>query len=229
MNENNLVRRLSFLSTGDGYRRSAPINLLADVKDATGQILTGATVPAVGALETNLYGLVVVTGQTLCGKWTWVVPPDYDDAADELRILIACNTAGATADVLTLTPTIYRKRPRPAILPYGKTSFPAALALSSDLGCPASADTVPLAGANLLTKWVAINCDAKKGTIDGSLDGTDNRLLAATADASVKAGDILAISVNLSPSPGTHSDSVDIYGIEMWYRSNLAFTEINAR
>ena len=57
MNENNLVRRLSYLTPGDGYRKCFPLDILADVKDATGLVLTAATVPAIAALEPNFYGL----------------------------------------------------------------------------------------------------------------------------------------------------------------------------
>jgi hypothetical protein len=226
MNEQNLVRRISHLVTGDGYRKSYPIGLL-NIKDATGQILTAATVPAVAALETNFYGLSVVTGQTFAGKFSWVVPGDYDEAADELRIRVACNMAGNTNSGETITATIYRKRPIPSIIPDGQNSFPAGLALSADLGVPTSVNTVPLLGSNLLTKWVEIVADAKKTTVDGSLSGVANRSLAATADASIKCGDCLQITLALSAAHGT--DAFYMYGVEMWYRSNLAFSDIRSR
>jgi hypothetical protein len=233
------VKRLSYLSTGDGYRRADQIRL-GTVRTSGGLVLTAGTVPSVTAMDTNshYYGLQVASGQTFGGMWSWMVPPDYDAAADELRILVACNMAGDTAFgagnlAQTWTPTIYRKRPIPAILPEDRTSFPAGLALSVDLGCPASTDTIPLHGADLLTKWVMMNCDARLAsqnlgtysTNNGTTGGA-NRSLAATADASIKPGDILNISIVLS---GAHTDAVNIYGIEMWYRSNLAFSDINSR
>jgi hypothetical protein len=229
VNESNLVHRISYLTPGDGYRKSYPIFLLGTVRTAAGLVLdTATTVPAVTALESNFYGLSVATGQTFAGKFTWVVPADYDAAADELRIRVACHMAGATNSGETLTATIYRKRPIPSIIPDSASSFPAGLALSADLGAPTSVDTIPASATpNALTKWVEINADAMKTTIDGSLSGTANRSLAATADASIKPGDILQISLALSAAHAT--DACYIYGIEIWYRSNLAFSDINSR
>lgn len=217
-----MVRRLSYLTPGDGFRRAVNVPLLSAVRDATGLVLTAATVPAVAALDTNFYGLSVVTGQTFMGKFDWTVPQDYDASADELRILVACNMAGATNSGETITPTIYRKRPIPPYILDGNTSFPAGLALSADLGAPTSVDTVPLLGSNLLTKWVEIVADARVPAT-----GAANRTLAATADASIKPGDCLSIALALAAAHGT--DACYIYGIDLWYRSNLAFSDINSR
>ena len=226
MNTANFLKRVGYLSVGDGFRRSQPLHLLSNVRDATGLVLTGSTVPAVAALETNFYGLSVVTGQTFMGKFTWVVPQDYDEDADELRILVAANMAGATNSGETITPTIYRKRPIPSILPDDPATagtFPGALALSADLGCPTSTDTIPLLGSNLLNKWVQINCDYWTDLTKQ----TANRSLAATADASLKAGDVIQVTLALSAAHAT--DAAYIYGIDLWYRSNLAFTNISTR
>ena len=231
MNENNLVRRLSYLTPGDGFRKVQSLYLLSNMRDATGQSLTGATVPAVAQLENNFYGLSVVTGQTFMGKFTWVVPQDYDEDIDNFDVLVACNMAGNTNSGLTITPTIYRKRPIPSVLPDDPATagtFPAALALSADLGCPTSKDTVPLLGANLLNKWVRINCSRWTDPIMGaSGNGTSNRSLSATADASLKCGDIVQVSLALSAAHAT--DACYIYGLELWYRSNLAFTNVGTR
>jgi hypothetical protein len=197
------------------------------MRDATGLVLTAATVPAVAALESNFYGLSVVTGQTFMGKFTWVVPQDYDESIDNFDVLVACNMAGATNSGLTITPTIYRKRPIPNILPDDPATagtFPGALALSADLGCPTSLDTIPLLGSQLLDKWVRINCSM---WTDPITKATANRSLAATADASLKCGDIIQVSLALSAAHAT--DACYIYGIDLWYRSNLAFTNINTR
>jgi hypothetical protein len=63
--------------------------------------------------------------------------------------------------------------------------------------------------------------------VDGSLDGTANRSLAATADASILPGDILSISLALAAAHAT--DACYIYGVELWYRTNLAFSNISGR
>ena len=53
MNTANFLKRVGYLSVGDGFRRSQPLYLLSNVRDASGLVLTGSTVPAVVALETN--------------------------------------------------------------------------------------------------------------------------------------------------------------------------------
>jgi hypothetical protein len=226
MNENNLVKRLSFLSTGDGFRVCKPLDILANVKDATGQILTAATVPAVAALDTNFIGLSVVANQTHMARFAWTVPQDYDGSADELRIRVACNMAADNAAdhvASLITPLIYRKRPVPSVILDGLTAFPAGLALSADLGAPATAaGVIPLLGANLLTKWVEINADMWTDFTRR----VSNRSLSATADASIQAGD--ALSVVLTTAAHT-TDAISVYGVEIWYRSNLAFTDIRSR
>jgi hypothetical protein len=222
---------LSYLTPGDGYRKVNSLYILSNVRDANGLVLTGATVPAVAALETNFNGLQTVTGQTFMGKFTWVVPQDYDEDSDNLDILVACNMAGDTNSGLTITPTIYRKRPIPDTIPDDPTTqgtFPAGLALSANLGCPTSVNTIPLLGSNLLTKWVRINCSRfTSGLQTEAGTGVSNRTLSATADASLKCGDIIQVSLNLSGAHAT--DACNIYGIEIWYRSNLAFTNISTR
>jgi hypothetical protein len=223
MNENNLVRRLSYLTPGDGFRKCAPIDVLSQLKDATGQILSGGTSPPLAALETGIYGVQPAASTTFCGQFLWVVPQDYDASADELRIMVACDMAGTTNQALSrLTAVIYRKRMVPAYIPDGQTSFPAGLAVSADLGpTPTAVGAIPLVGTHLATKWVEIVCDARVPAT-----GLTNRTLSTTADASIKPGDILDIVLN---SAAHTTDVIHLYGIELWYRSNLAFSEINSR
>jgi hypothetical protein len=79
------------------------------------------------------------------------------------------------------------------------------------------------------TTWLEINADFWPNEVAPELRGpgvSPNRSLAATADATIKPGDILTIALALS---ATMTDDVNIYGMEIWYRSNLAFTEINSR
>jgi hypothetical protein len=112
----------------------------------------------------------------------------------------------------------------PSIIPDDAQGvMPAGLALSADLGAPATAaGVIPLVGANLLTKWVAINADYWTDLTRQ----TANRSLAATADASIQPGDCL----NIVLTTAAHTtDAISVYGITIWYRSNLAFTDINSR
>ena len=245
MNEVNMIRRLSYLVPGDGYRKCAPLNILADVKTTAGLVLTGATVPAIAALETNFNGLQIVQGQTALGCIKWIVPDDYDSSIDEFRIRVAANRNGNTTNgtgnpatddaAKTLGVVIYRKRPVPSIIPDdAQGKLPAGLALTADLGIVSVSPVIPGLGTgattNTLTTWLEINADIKTGTIDpalGSPLSTANRSLSATADASLKPGDCLDIDINLNSATGT--DAINVYGIEFWYRSNLAFTDINSR
>jgi hypothetical protein len=241
MNENNLVKRISFLSTGDGFRRCVPKGILAEVKDATGQILTGATVPAIAVFEINFYGIKVVAGQTHAGLLKWAVPDDYDNTADELRIRILCNRSGSVDPGIKITPFIYRKRFNPGLtFTLNGTTYTGdgtGVALSADLGAPAS-DALPILAsaatdllpstANANTRWVEINADYNlpHPTAAQIAAGTKNRSLAATADATIRAGD--ALSIKLTTGTLT-TDDLNIYAMEIWYRSNLAFTNIDNR
>ena len=225
MNEANLVRRLSFLTPGDGYRKCVPLDIHTDIKDTTAQILTAATVPANVALETNFYGLNVAAGQTHVGLIQWAVPDDYDNSADEVRLRLLCNRSADTAAdlLLAITPLVYRKRPNPGLVGTG-------VALSANLGCPtvigipgltSLATDVLASTAQANTKWVEFNLSRWTDFTQK----TTNRTLATTADASVKAGDSLSIRLTTA----VLTDSLYIYGAEIWYRSNLAFTNINDR
>ena len=228
MNEANFVSRVNYLATGDGYRHSTPSVLLADLKTAAGTSLTSASAPALVALETNFIGVKAAAGTTFAGLLEWLVPADYDAAADDLRIRIACNMSGNTNSGVTFTPAIYRKRPVPSIIPDLATALPAGLALSADLGVPASS-VIPLLGSNLLTQWVETNADYWNNLLAPELrssSGAANRSLAATADASLQAGDIIVVNLNTTAHA---TDDINIYAITFWYRSNLAFTDVNSR
>jgi hypothetical protein len=225
MNESNFLRRVSYLTPGDGFRRSAPINILSDVRDATGLVLTAGTSPPIAALETGIYGVQPAASTTFCGQFVWTVPQDYDPSADELRIMVACDMAGTTNQALSqLTSVIYRKRMVPQFTPDDAQGvMPAGLAVSANLGAPATAvGAIPLVGTHLATKWVMINADYWTDLTRS----VANRSLAAIADATIQPGDILDIVLN---SAAHTTDVIHIYGIELWYRSNLAFTDINSR
>jgi hypothetical protein len=226
LNEQNFVKRVSFLAPGDGYRKCAPLNLLADIRGSTGLVLDGSTTtPTIAVLETGFYGLSAAASTTHLALFHWVVPQDYDPSADELRIMIACQMAGTTNQALSkITPLIYRKRPVPQFIPDDAQGvMPAGLAISLDLGAPATAvGAIPLAGSDLATKWVMINADYWTDLARN----VANRSLATTADASIKPGDILNVVLT---SAAHTTDLIAIYGIELWYRSNLAFTDINSR
>lgn len=227
----NFVKRVSYLAPGDGYRKCVPLKLLGDIRDTVGIDLTAATVPALLALETNFYGLNVAAGQTHVGLINWAVPEDYDDSADELRVRLLCNRSADTAAdlLLAITPFVYRKRFNPGLVGTG-------VVLSADLGCPTVVGTPGLTSlaadavvstAQANTKWIEFNMDFRLASPTAAqiAAGTRNRSLAATADASIRAGDALTIRLTTAAL----TDSLYIYGAQIWYRSNLAFTNIDAR
>jgi hypothetical protein len=116
------------VAAGDGFRKDSHIDL-ASVRTAAGLILTGATVPTIAATETNGLAIVAAASGTASGSFVWTVPGDYDQQADEAKIRVLANMAGATDDAVTLTATVYRKR--------------AGTALSADLNPTADSSAVP--------------------------------------------------------------------------------------
>jgi hypothetical protein len=224
-----MCKAIEQATAGDGFRRTHNLHLLSNVREVNGGpclptnwngLTMTATNPAPAALESNFIGLVAASSTTFMGKFSWTIPADYDDTKDEWRIRVACNMAGNTNSGVTITPTVYRKRPIPSIIPAELTNFPAGLALSGDLGIPAAVDTIPLLGSNLLTKWVDINADYWTDFTKRVVKRT------GTGDVSLKPGD--CVQVTLTSSAHT-TDAINIYGISLWYRSNLAFTDKNSR
>jgi hypothetical protein len=238
MNENNFCKRVSFLTPGDGFRVCRPANLLSYMRTSAGLVLdTATTAPAITALESNFYGLRAASSTTFCGMFQWVAPDDYDPSADELRIRLLCNMNGNTNTTTTISPAIYRKRPNlhQTFILNGTTytGDGTGVALTADLGITASTAYVPILASastdyvastsNANTQWYEMNCDYWTDQISKL---THNRSLYSTADASIRPGD--ALNVTLTASAHT-TDAINIYGLEIWYRSNLAFSDINSR
>jgi hypothetical protein len=92
----------------DGFRRVKSINIISDLRTTAGLVLTAATVPTVAAIETNAVAIVAAAGGTANGTFTFVVPDDYADQSDELKIRLLVVSGGT--DVPTQTATAYRKR-----------------------------------------------------------------------------------------------------------------------
>jgi hypothetical protein len=93
----------------DGFRRVKSINIISDLRTTAGLVLTAATVPTVAAIETNAVAIVAAASGTANGTFTFVVPDDYADQSDELKIRLLV-VSGGTTDVPTQTATAYRKR-----------------------------------------------------------------------------------------------------------------------
>lgn len=204
----NMCKAINQALPGDGFYRQMPFNMLADWKTAAGLVLTAATAPLVAALETSFIGVQSASSTTDLGMFNIPIPRDYDDDADELKIRFLCNSAGTT-NAPTITAAIYRKRE--------------GVALTADLGVPASAAIVKTS-ATIGAGWVEINASKRLGGAAPDSGGTDNRT--ATGDDSIKAGDRLTVALTISAHA---TDAINFYGVEIWYRSNLAFTDKDLR
>ena len=186
MNEQNMVKRISFLTTGDGFRKHKDVKL-NDVRDADGTTLTTGTVPVLAALETSFIGLSVAANQTYLGTLQFVIPEDYDESKNELRLRFLCNSAGTT-NAPTLAATLYVKRAG------------VALATKTQKTSAAISKTSATTGA----AWTEINLDS----------------------LSLLPGDsIFAVMVTAAHT----TDAVSVYALELYYRSNLAFSTLDNR
>lgn len=93
----------------DGYRVLKNLNIISDLRTAGGLVLTAATVPTVAASETNALAIIAAAAGTANGSFIFQIPKDYDETADELKILLTI-ASGGTTDVPTMTATAYSKR-----------------------------------------------------------------------------------------------------------------------
>lgn len=178
------LSQLNSIVPGLGFKKAQDITILA--RDTNGAPLTNATTPPIAAVETNALAIVQAAATTFLCELVWMVPRDYDQVKDELRLRFLTNSAG-DVDVPTLDASVYSKR--------------AATALTADLD-PVISAAVP----NNTTKaaWREINIDSQ----------------------SLQPGDVLTIKVD-SSAHGT--DALNIYTIEMEFRSTLVYYDKNDR
>lgn len=93
---------------GDGVRVSRNYSP-TDLKTDAGLTLTAATVPTIANTETNGISVVAAASGVKMGSVVFVVPEDYDEVADELKIVELVASGGDT-NVPTQTASVYRKR-----------------------------------------------------------------------------------------------------------------------
>lgn len=185
LNPATFCKRLEGIITGSGFRRVIPGIGIESLRDSDGTILTGSTEPKRASLETNFEGIQSTAGQTDLGTLQFVIPRDYDESCDELKIRFLAQSAGT--DTPTIDAALYRKRE--------------GVAISSDLNPTISG---AINSATALADWVEIEC----------------------SDLSLKAGDAIHVDLTLS-THGSHA--ANIYGLEVWYRSDLVFFELDDR
>lgn len=104
MNEANLLKRLEFLVTGDGFWQDQDIDLREVYLHATGATLTTtlSTNPGFAMVGTNNLMLSWAAGKVVKAGLQVNVPGDYDESSDELSIWILAKMSGST-DTPTLT------------------------------------------------------------------------------------------------------------------------------
>ena len=142
LNPATFLKRLEAVITGEGFKKVIPGLDINSLRLTTGAILAADSGnPMRASLETSFEGVQLASSQTSLGTLTSVVPEDYDESRDKLRIRFLANSAGDT-NTPTIDAAIYRKR--------------AATALSADLN-----PTISGAVNNNTAKagWVEINAD----------------------------------------------------------------------
>lgn len=143
MNPALFLKNLERLITGDGFKRTIQGIDLNSIKSATGVVLT-ATADSLylETIETYAEVILVKEGTTGLGMLRLLVPQDYDEDKDYLRIRFLAQSAGDT-NTPTIDAALYRKR--------------AGAALSADLGPTISGAVSNNTGAG---SWVEINADS---------------------------------------------------------------------
>ncbi len=148
MSQANFLSELNGIVTGDGYKKSIPINLGQCRKYDDGVILN-ATVTETGIdmLDTGSKAFVIFVDddQTDMFLFNFVIPQDYDESLDKLRIRALCSMNGGTTDIVYLDAEVYRKR--------------AGAVLSADLDPTIDATRIPAAIAD--ASWREVNSDGE--------------------------------------------------------------------
>lgn len=142
LNGATFLKELNTIIPSQGFKRIIPGIDIFSLRDSDGTILTGSTEPKRASLETNFEGVVSTAGQTDGGTLTFVIPRDYDQVVDKLKIRFLAQSA--STDTPTIDAAMFRKR--------------AGAALSSDLDPTISAAISNATGAGA---YVEINCDGQ--------------------------------------------------------------------
>lgn len=146
MNPATFLQNCDRIITGYGFKRSIPINFGNCRRHSSGAPLD-ATVSEAGLdmLDTSSEGLIIFIdeGETDMLIFDFIVPQDYDESSDKLRIRALMSTDAVGTDEVYLDARIYRKR--------------AGAALSADLDPTAETTVVPATVAT--AAWSEVNAD----------------------------------------------------------------------
>ena len=140
MSGGTFLHQVKEIITGAGFRKVISGISINDLTEADGDKLDNGSTPPLAALETNGLGVAVGNGTTFAGCLNFVLPQDYDQSQDSLKILILGATVGGTDSGDTMDCTVYVKR--------------GGAALGSDLDPDVSE---AMAATAILADWVEID------------------------------------------------------------------------
>lgn len=141
MNPGTFLKNTERITTGLGFKKMADGITLDTLRTSAGLVLTAATAPIRASLETSFEGVQSATSTTDLGSLQIVLPGDYDESNDYLRIRFLAKMSGST-DTPAIDAALYRVRS-------GGT-------ISGDLD-----PTISAALSGTLA-WIEINCDSQE-------------------------------------------------------------------
>ena len=225
MDSFNFLRDLSRLTTGDGFRYDRPFSLGDFFVSSTGVVVGAASTvtPGFALAETNAQVIQwPAASASVAGGLNVLIPGDYDESQDELRLFLNISSPGTT-NAPTMTATAYQKRLLTALaqlssavatLPSGGTTsttfLPGLYVEATDRNYGLDTLTLP-AAANAIPKLVAGN----------------NYMYFDFSGLKLRGGDVLTI--NLAPTASHTTDAINIYAAFMRYKSDLALFRSGAR
>jgi len=169
MNPATFLQNCDRIITGYGFKRSVPIPLGSLRLIATGaDIGVDAAESGIAMLDTGGLGMVLWADDdtTDIAQINFVVPQDYDETNDKLRLRVLCSADDNATDTFYIDAKVYRKR--------------AAAALSADLDPTISPTAVPATIAT--AAWREVNID------DEGMQGGDCLTIILAASAHTTSG-----------------------------------------
>ena len=136
------LKELNTIIPGNGIKKILAGVDLSSWRTSGGLILEAGTAPLRASLETVFEGVQSASGTTDGGSLQIVIPRDYDQSVDKLKIRFLAESTGT--DVPTIDAAMYRKRE--------------GVAITGDLD-PTISGAINTVTA--LADWVEINCDGQ--------------------------------------------------------------------
>ena len=144
LNGGTVLQEFNTIVTGKGFKRVLPGLGINSLTEADGDKLDNGSTPPMAAGETSGLVVAVAASTTFAGAFNFVIPEDYDESNDYLRIRVLAVMGGTTNSTVGLTATAYRKR--------------ASAALSSDLAPTAPTGDIPISTS--YASWLEFTLDS---------------------------------------------------------------------